>query len=220
MSSIYNFENLQQDMSITGKLASSLGRNDEAPNIELANVIAAAEDKAVVKELVALLAHKSKDWQNDSIKVLYEIGAIKPMLIAGYLEEFVRLLDTKNNRLQWGLMTATNTIVAEKPGEVFEYLPVLATAVEKGSVITRDNYVAILVKLYTVPKYADDAFALLKEQLLHCPANQLPMYAENAAPVINVRHKPAFISALQSRLDEFEKESKKKRVEKVLKKIA
>jgi hypothetical protein len=88
-------------MSVTQKLATSLGRRDEVPNQELARDVAAREDKAAIKELVENLSHKSKDIQNDCIKVLYEVGYEKPKLIAPYLKDFLALLGSKNNRLQW-----------------------------------------------------------------------------------------------------------------------
>ena len=96
-------------MSILGKLASSLNRRDEVPNQELAKQIADKDDREAVKELVVNLSNNSKDIQNDCIKVLYEIGERKPALIAAYAKEFIDLLDHKNNRLQWGAMTAINS---------------------------------------------------------------------------------------------------------------
>jgi hypothetical protein len=173
-----------------------------------------------VKELVDLLLHKKKDFQGDAIKTLYEIGYQKPSLIAPYAADFIGLLESKNNRLQWGAMTALNTIITEKPEEIYAALPQLAAVTDAGSVITRDNYVGILIGLLYLKKYEDDAFALLNEQLLGCPSNQLPMYAEKALPFVPESHKATFIQSLSSRLDDFEKESKRKRVEQVLKKLA
>lgn len=71
-------------MSIINQLASALGRRDEVPNQELAKKIAETNDEAAVQELVENLQHKNKDIQNDCIKVLYEIGELKPGLISTY----------------------------------------------------------------------------------------------------------------------------------------
>lgn len=205
-------------MSIIPKLATSLNRRDEVPNQELAAEIAGTEDKAAVEELVANLGNKSKDIRNDCIKVLYEIGYQKPHLIAGHLKDFLPLLEHRDNRLQWGAMTALGCIVKEKPEEIFASLGRVLDAAEKGSVITRDHCVNILISLSALEKYADKTFPLLIEQLMKCPTNQLPMYAENALPVVTAANKDRFIEALAGRLDEIEKESKRKRVEKVIKK--
>lgn len=206
-------------MTVISRLASSLGRRDEVPNQELAIEIAANGDGSAVAELVENLSHKSKDVRYDCIKVLYEIGERSPSIIAAYADQFAALLDSKDNRMQWGAMTALNAIAHEKPEVVFAAVPKLAAVADKGSVITRDNFVAILIKLGGIPAYADQALPLLNEQMLSCPSNQLPMYAENALPVIGGVHKVTFVKTLTSRLGDFEKESKRKRVEKVLKRL-
>jgi hypothetical protein len=207
-------------MTVIDKLACSLGRRDEVPNQELARKIAARNDKDGVEELVENLHNKSKDIQSDCVKALYEIGVIKPSLIWKYAADFVSLLDSKNNRLQWGAMTALNTIATEVPKTIYGALPKLAAIAEKGTVITKDNYIGIIIKLYSIKEFADDSFQLLNEQLMTALPNQLPMYAEMALPFITDKHKPTFIKTLNGRLDDFEKESKRKRVEKVLKKLS
>jgi len=205
-------------MSILDQLAAASGRKDEELNIQAARHIAAAHDAEAVSELVQHLRNKNKDIQSDCIKTLYETAALNPELVLPHLEVFVDLLHSKNNRLQWGAMTALHQLTPLAPDRIYSVLPQLAQAADKGSVITRDHYVAILTQLCTVPAYAPDAFSLLNEQLLSCPANQLPMYAENALPVIHSLNKSVFIKTLSARLGDFEKESKRKRVEKVLKK--
>ena len=97
-------------MSVLQKLASALDRSDEVPNQLLAKEIASSGDKVAVQELVDNLANKNKDIQSDCIKVLYEIGDIKPDLIAGYVDTFVKLLGSRNNRLVWGAMTALGAV--------------------------------------------------------------------------------------------------------------
>ena len=207
-------------MSILNKLATSLNRRDEVPNQELAKQIVNKKDNKAVKELVENLNNKSKDIQHDCIKVLYEIGEQKPAMIAAYINDFAALLENKNNRLQWGGMSALNRITLENPKAIYSMLGNIISAADKGSVITKDNAVAILIKLCSVKQYTDAAFSLLTEQLLNCPTNQLPMYAENAMPIINEKNKNIFIKTISSRLDEIEKDTKRKRVEKVIKKLS
>lgn len=206
-------------MSVIQKLSTSLGRRDEVPNQELALLIAKGEDKEAVRELIDNLEHKNKDIRSDCIKVLYEIGEQKPELIAPYHESFLSLLDSKNNRLVWGAMTALDSISNTNPGLVYQNLPKILDAADKGSVISKDHAVSILIKLAGNQDYQDEASVLLLGQLSSCPSNQLPMYAENALPVISAEFKAGFLELLQSRMGEFEKESKRKRVEKVINKV-
>ena len=206
-------------MRVVDQLASALGRRDEVPNQELAVKIAASKDKQGVKELIEHLGAKSKDIQNDCIKVLYEIGAINPELIAEYAPVFLELLKHKNNRLRWGGMTALDMIVFEHPSCIYKSIPVILDAVATGSVITMDGAVNIFIKLCQIPVFAADAFAILMELIQKAPVNQLPMYAERTLPIMNEDNKGRFIELLSSRLHEIEKEPKRKRVEKVILKV-
>lgn len=206
-------------MSIIGQLASSLGKRDEAPNHALAANIVRTKDRKALKELLELLHHKSKDIQSDSIKVIYEVAEQAPELVAKHNQELVALLDNKNNRLQWGAMTALDAIAGEDPETVHASLAKIIAVADKGSVITNDHCVGILITLCGEKAYRKDAFDLLLERLLKSPVNQLPMYAEQALPVIGAETKAAFLKVLSARLGDIEKESKRRRVEKVIKKL-
>jgi len=206
-------------MSVIDKLASSLNRRDEIPNQELAKEIVLTKDQKAIKELIQNLSGK-RAIQNDCIKVLYEIGEKEPKLIADYINKFVSLLGNKNNRLQWGAMTALGTITHERPKEIYAELPNILATVDKGSVITRDHAVNILIALCSSEEYRESSFVLLIEQLLKSPTNQLPMYAEKSMSIVNDNNKTLFIEALTSRLGDIEKETKRKRVEKVIRKVA
>jgi hypothetical protein len=201
-------------------LASSLGRRDEVPNVELAQRIVKTEDKGAIKELVENLSNKDGHVQADCIKVLYEIGDKKPKLISGFARQFLALLGSKNNRLVWGAMTALDSITLEEPAAIAENLPKMTRIADKGSVITRDHVVSILTKLASLKKYEDMAVPFLVEQLKSCPDNQLPMYAEGLPSIANDGNRDVFMSILALRLGGIDKESKRKRVEKVMKLIS
>ncbi len=207
-------------MDIILKLATSLNRRDEVPNQELAAEIVKRKNAAAVAELVENLMNKNKGIRYDCIKVLYEVGYVEPKLIADHVAAFLALLTSKDNRLQWGAMYALSCVVGEKPAGIFAALQQIIDAADRGSVITRDGCVNILISLAKLDKYAPDAFPLLLKQMLTCPTNQLPMYAERAIPAVNNGNREAFVKLLSSRLDEIEKESGRKRIDKVLKKVA
>jgi hypothetical protein len=99
-------------------------------------------------------------------------------------------------------------------------LPRIIKASDRGSVIAKDHAVGILIKLSSAGAYANKSFNLLIHQLKVCPTNQLPMYAEEALPVVDKKRRAVFVSTLSSRLKSIEKESKRKRVEKVIKKLS
>jgi hypothetical protein len=202
-------------MTIIDRLSSSLKRRDEIPNQELAKEIVENNDHEAIKELIKNLNNK-REVQNDCIKVLYEIGYQKPHLITSYYKNFVLLLKSKNNRLQWGAMTALGTITRECPEQIYSELNEILQTADNGSVITKDHAINILIHLCTINKYREQTFALLLDQLEKSPVNQLPMYAERALTIIDKKNRFSFISVLTDRLDDIEKETKRKRVEKVI----
>lgn len=205
--------------SILDQLASAAGQKEQELNIALAQKIAAGKDKQAVKELIGGLEHKSKAIRHDCIKTLYETAALAPNLVSPYASTFTGLLDSKDNRMQWGAMTALSAIAGEVPEMLFGALPQLVAVADAGSVITRDHLVRILVSLAADKRYAGDAVPLLLEQLLGAPVNQVPSYAEQSLPVIGSGDAEKFRQVLQTRLNDIEQDSKRKRVEKVLKKI-
>lgn len=202
-------------MSVLGKLASALGRNDEQPNVELAEALAAKPDAAAIAELAGALATGSTAVSNDAIKVLYELGALKPELVAPHTGAFLTLLGGKNNRNVWGALYAIETITALQPDPVLKQLPAILAAADKGSVIAKDKAVAILVKL-AAAGHGAKALPILLERLEGAAPNQFPMYAEQALPAIDAAHRAAFVRLLEARLGSIEASAKRTRVEKVL----
>ena len=116
-------------------------------------------------------------------------------------------------------MTALDTIVTQSPDAIYKALRKIIAVADKGSVITNDHCVGILIKLCGIKKYSKDAFSFLIEKLKSCPTNQLPMYAENSLGIINEENKTLFLKTLNTRLKEIEKDTKRKRVEKVISKV-
>src|SRR5258706_16221839 len=125
-------------MSILNRTAHFQNRRDEVPNQELARELAAQQDTAGIREIAENLWSKDKNIRADCIKVLYEIGAIEPALIADYVEDFVRLLRSNNNRLVWGGMTALGTVAELKADVIHAHLDEIKKTMEAGSVITMD----------------------------------------------------------------------------------
>ncbi|MBP6391041.1 MAG: hypothetical protein KA175_09180 [Flavobacteriales bacterium] len=203
-------------MRVLEELASAYGRNDEQPNIALAEVIVKKRDAKGVSDLIVVLSGKDKALRNDAIKVLYEVGARRSELIAMHLGVFVGLLASKDNRMVWGAMCAVDAIADTRPKAVVAALPKVMAAVDKGSVITRDHAVKAMVKLAANKTYARTVLPLLHEQLRTCPVNQLPMYAELVATIQSVQHAKETSTILAERLLDVPHPPKRRRIEKVL----
>src|SRR3990172_8539413 len=131
-------------MSALNRIAHLQNRRDEVPNQELARDLARQKNREGIREIAENLWNKDKNIQADCIKVLYEVGYIDPSLIAGYAEDFLKLLRSRNNRLVWGGMIALSTVAELRADLIHANLDQILKAMHSGSVITVDNAVKAL----------------------------------------------------------------------------
>lgn len=206
-------------MSIINQLASVQGINSTAPNKLLARQLVADQNRTGVKELVDNLNNKNKRIQSDCIKTLYEAGEQDPKLIAPHADAFIQLLDNKNNRMVWGAMTALSACAPLVTEKLYNVITRIVDIADKGTVITRDHAVNILVSLSVHKEYAPDTLPLLFEQILAAPVNQMPTYAEKTLAVVDAAHKQQLLDVIRKRMPDIEGEAKLKRLEKVMKKL-
>nr|WP_295888174.1 hypothetical protein [uncultured Devosia sp.] len=205
-------------MTVLDRLAGALDRRDEAPNVDLAEDIVARRDMAAIGELAAAVRSGAARQANDAIKVLYEVGARDPELIAAQCPVFVEALRSSNNRKVWGAMTAIDTVAERRAATLVAELPAIIAAADKGSVIAKDHCNSILVKLARAG-YGQLAVPILVERLRTAAPNQFPTYAEAIAPVLTPEARPGFLAVLKERVGSMMQESKRRRVEKVMAKL-
>jgi hypothetical protein len=190
-------------MSVIDKLAHSLGRRDEVPNVELARDLAVKKDKKGIREIAENLWNKDKNILADCIKVLYEVGVIDPNLIADFADDFVKCLKSRNNRLVWGGMTALAEVAKANPDAVFKDLDAIKKAKETGSVITVDNAISTLAFTAAANnKYNEVIFPYLLKHLSSCRPKEVPQHAEKTMPAINTSNKAGFIKVLDKRMED------------------
>lgn len=190
-------------MSVLSKLACSLNRGDEAPNQELARELVETQNAAGIQELVQNLAHLDRAIRFDCIKALYEVGYLEPGLVAGYANDFLKLLRSPDNRLVWGGMLALSTVVVLKADELFPHVAEIESAMEKGSVITVDAGVVTLAKIAVANvSYNQAIFPYLLDHLQTCRPKDVPQHAEKTLLAVNAANKERFTAVLTARLPE------------------
>lgn len=115
------------------------------PNQELAKLLAEEENNAGIQEISEYLYDKNKSIASDCIKVLYEIGYLKPELIAPYAAVFIDLLHSKQNRMVWGGMIGISTIAEIKADYLLQHLELLKEKIDNGTVITSVSGIIALI---------------------------------------------------------------------------
>jgi hypothetical protein len=208
-------------MSVLGRLAGALGRRDEAPNVALAQELAASGDRAGIALLADALANGPRPVRGDAIKALYELGALRPDLLRPHAGALIAALDSFDNRLVWGAMTGLDALAAAYPALIAAHLPAILAAAECGSVIAKDKAVSMLATLASLPGAAGpEAWRQLLLILRDAPVNQAAMYAEAALRAAPMREPEALAEAVRTRLAGIAAPAKRARLEKVLRKLA
>ncbi len=118
-------------MSVLEQVAYYQNRRDEVPNQELAGKLAETEDRMGIQEIADNLWNENPNVQADCIKVLYEIGYLRPELVAQYAGDFLKLLRSRNNRLVWGGMTALSTIAGDAADDIYPHRVEIQKAMER-----------------------------------------------------------------------------------------
>jgi hypothetical protein len=187
-------------MSALERIAHFQDRRDEVPNQELARDLAARKDRAGIREIAENLWNKDKGIQADCVKVLYEVGYLSPQLVAPYAEEFLKLLNSKNNRLVWGGMIALATVAEMKADVVFSHQEEIKHAMQEGSVITIDNGVLALARAASKSdKFGKPIFPYLLNHLKNCRPKDVPQHSEKVLVAVNASNQAAFVAVLKKR---------------------
>ncbi|MCL2057710.1 MAG: hypothetical protein FWH01_01440 [Oscillospiraceae bacterium] len=201
------------------RLACRLGRNDEAPNIELAEYLCLNNDTVGIEEIVGGIRGKDNAVANDCIKVLYEIGERKPELIAAYANDIISCLRSKNNRLVWGGMTALAKIVDIAAAPIYARLTDILAAYETGSVITVDNSISVFAGLCKANEsYSAILLPVLIRHFHDCKPKEVAQHAERASVCFNNTNAGDFIAVLETRKPHLTPASRA-RIEKMIKKL-
>ena len=206
-------------MSVLDRIAHFRNSRDDVPNQELARELAERKDREGIGEIARNLRHEDRNVQSDCLKVLYEIGYLDPALIAGYTSDFLKLLESKNNRLVWGGMIALATVAGLAADEIYRHRGEIERAVERGSVITQDNGVKALARAAAKKsEYGRDIFPYLLRYLAACEAKSVPQHAEQIVTAIDPGNKADFVKVLEGRMTEMG-EAQAARLKKVLKDV-
>jgi hypothetical protein len=190
-------------MSVLNKIAFYQNRLDEIPNQEAAQALAQTRSRADIREIAEAMWDKEPNVQSDCLKVMYELGYLAPDLIAEYVDDFLKLLKHRNNRMVWGGMIALSTVADLKAAEIFPHVDEIIQVMNKGSVITMDNGIKALALVASQKdKYRKAIFPYLLDHLKNCRPKEVPQHAEKSLPAVTTGNKSDFIQVLDKRLED------------------
>jgi hypothetical protein len=188
-------------MSALNRISYYKNRRDEVANQKLAKDLAATKDKKGIREIAENLWNENQNIQSDCLKVMYEIGYIDPSLIANDVGDYLKLLQSKNNRIVWGAMIALSTVASLKADEIFKHSDEIVAIIKQGSVITVDNGVKTLAGVASAKaEYRKKLFPFLLHHLETCRPKDVPQHSEKALVAVSASNKDAFIKILEKRI--------------------
>lgn len=134
------------------------------------------------------------------MKVLDEIGALKPALIAPHADAFLDLLTSRQNRLVWGGMTALGCIAKKQADTIWPRIRIVMDATANGSVITQDWGVRVLAAVAASgPARRRGILPFLIDFLGTCPHKDMPKHAESALLAIDAASRAQVLAVLERR---------------------
>ena len=206
-------------MSVLNRIAYFQNPRDEVPNQELARHLAEKKDHQGIHEIAENLWNKEQNIRSDCLKVLYETGYLAPELIAEYVEDFLKLLHDKNNRMVWGGMIALSTIASIKADTLFPHVGKIKRVMDKGTLITMDAGIKTLAGIASQHEaYRQPIFPYLLHRIATCRPLDVARHAEQIMPAVDKSNKAAFLSTLQKRMQDLS-DTQARRVKKVIKEV-
>lgn len=188
-------------MSVLNRVAFFQNRRDEVPNQELARDLAANEDRVGIQEIAENLWNREPNIRSDCLKVLYEIGYLKPELVAVYAGDFLKLLGNRNNRLVWGGMIALSTIAGIAADQIYPHTAEMQRVMASGTIITIDAGVLALSRMaVTGDERRAALLPYLFDLLRSCRPSDVPRHAERVLMAVTASRKAEFLTVLQARL--------------------
>jgi len=185
-------------MSVINKIAYYQNKRGDVPNQELARELAASKNRYGVREIAEGLWNKDKNIQSDCLKVLYETGYLDPALIADHVDDFLKLLKNRNNRMVWGGMIALSTIASLQADKIFPHVDEIKMTMEAGSIITNDAGIKTLTEVAArKDEYRSRIVPYLLKRLAASRPVDAPRYAENILIAIGTEDKAEFIRILE-----------------------
>ena len=206
-------------MSVLNRIAYFQSRRDEVPNQDLARSLARTKNRAGIREIAENLHSSNRNIQSDCLKVLYEIGYLDPALIAGYADDFLDLLHSKNNRMVWGSMIALATISPLQARAIGKRLDEVTKAIDAGSLITVVWGVKTLAGVASASRtYRARILPVLLRQLKTCLPRDVPTHTQSILPAVDESNRGKLLAVLSSRLPDLSP-AQTTRLRKVLRQI-
>ncbi len=196
----------QRERDLLSRLAVSVGRYDEMPNLELAADIVFADDTDAVSVLITVIERHDDLHASDASRVIAEVGTRAPDLLLAHADRLVEMIDAGNAMMRPYTMMALSP-VAGKYAELLWPSRDLFWAALSDLNQSADLAAAGAVKLLAAmcaasPDYARTLAGGLVDLLGKCMPKDVAFFAESVLPALGPAHSHRAKPVLDRRLKE------------------
>ena len=165
--------------------ASASQRPGSGPAASLASEVIAGTSSVSLDQYVAQLSDPKDATSQQAAKVLEELSATKPELLAPHIEQLVTMLGSSRPRLAQTAAHVLPILARVTPAKVAKQLKTMQAAFPSASELAKDGlvrtFVALCVASVTYQKRLIDSFELA---LRTADAKQLPGWVEHILPAL------------------------------------
>lgn len=196
----------QRERDLLARLAVSVGRSDEMPNLELAADMVFADDTDAVSALIAVIERHDDFHAPDAARVIAEVGTRAPDLLLAHADRLVEMIDvTQKDMLPFTMLALSP--VANRHAEALWgsrdlFWQALADLTQPAD-LAQAGAVKLLASLCAAgPDYARTLAGGLVDLLGKCMPKDVAFFAESVLPALGAAHSHRAKPVLDRRLKE------------------
>lgn len=196
----------QRERDLLARLAVSVGRSDEMPNLELAADMVFADDTDAVSALIAVIERHDDVHAPDAARVIAEVGTRAPDLLLAHADRLVEMIDASQRDMLPFTMLALSP-VANRHAEALWgsrdlFWQALADLTQPAD-LAQAGAVKLLASLCAAgPDYARTLAGGLVDLLGKCMPKDVAFFAESVLPALGAAHSHRAKPVLDRRLKE------------------
>lgn len=196
----------QRERDLIARLAISMGRYDEMPNLELAADIVFAEDTEAVSALIAIIERHDDLHASDAARVVCEVGTRAPDLLLAHAERLVEMIDVSQREMLPFTMLALSPVASRHADQLWTsrdlFWQFLANLAQPAD-LAQGGAVKLLAALCAAgPDYARTLAGGLVDLLGKCMPKDVAFFAESVLPALGPAHSHRAKPVLDRRLKE------------------
>ena len=196
----------QRERDLLARLAVSVGRSDEMPNLELAADLVFADDTDAVSALIAVIERHDDVHAPDAARVIAEVGTRAPDLLLGHADRLVEMIDASQKDMLPYTMLALSPVANRHAEALWAsrdlFWQALADLTQPAD-LAQAGAVKLLASLCAAgPDYARTLAGGLVDLLGKCMPKDVAFFAESVLPALGAAHSHRAKPVLDRRLKE------------------